>query len=328
MPSSVTHNYFAKDVYDKLDVSIQNTFQKDLGLYGVFAQGPDPYFFYDFHLTKKSKEIYKINRKMHSANINEHFRCLVNYINEKNYYSNSEVIAYLYGQICHFVLDTTLHPFVIYNSGVYDKKRKNTYKYNGRHEEMEYYFDIYLIYKKENILPKKYKVYDKIFDIKAFSYELNNTIDLVTSRVYGFDNVSAIYYKAICDMKKFYHVFNYDRIGIKKSIYSIMDFVCGNRLVKKKELSFYVNPLSKEHLLNSGNNTWNHPCDINEKYNYSFTDLYIKATCKAIKIIIEIDNMLKEKKIDNKKIDDLFGNLNYATGKDCNLKVEFKYFKF
>ena len=45
-------------------------------------------------------------------------------------------------------------------------------------------------------------------------------------------------------MKNFYHVFNYDRIGIKKIIYSIMDLVCKNKMVKKKELSFHVNPNS------------------------------------------------------------------------------------
>lgn len=45
------------------------------------------------------------------------------------------------------------------------KKNKQTYKYNGLHEEMEYYIDIYLIYNRENILPKDYKVYKNIFNI-------------------------------------------------------------------------------------------------------------------------------------------------------------------
>lgn len=31
-------------------------------------------------------------------------------------------MTYLYGHICHFVLDTTIHPLTIYNTGVYDKK--------------------------------------------------------------------------------------------------------------------------------------------------------------------------------------------------------------
>ena len=52
MPSSVTHSYFAEDVYNELN----NKKIINLNYLKVFGQGPDPYFFYDFHLSKKSKE--------------------------------------------------------------------------------------------------------------------------------------------------------------------------------------------------------------------------------------------------------------------------------
>ena len=98
MPSSVTHSYFSVDVYNRIDKNIKNKLKNNIEDLKTFSQGPDPYFFYDFHLTKRSKEIYKIN------------------------YSNGQVMTYLYGHICHFVLDTTIHPLTIYNTGVYDKK--------------------------------------------------------------------------------------------------------------------------------------------------------------------------------------------------------------
>lgn len=59
---------------------------------------------------------------MHHKKINDYFLSLINYINDKKYYSNGQVMTYLYGHICHFVLDTTIHPLTIYNTGVYDKK--------------------------------------------------------------------------------------------------------------------------------------------------------------------------------------------------------------
>ena len=52
------------------------------------------------------------------------------------------------------------------------------------------------------------------------------------------------------------------------------------------------------------------------------------ALVKAIKIINEVDKMLQDKKIDNKKIEKLFDNLDYGTGMDCDLKAEYKYFKY
>jgi len=328
MPSSMTHGYFCEDVYSQVNKNVKVKLKNNINFFKVFGQGPDPYFFYDFHLTKRSKKVYEINKAMQHSKVNKHFLKLINYINEKNYYDNSQVMAYLYGQICHFVLDSTTHPYIIYYTGRYNEKDSNTYKYNGLHEEMEYYIDSYLIYIREKILPKKYKVYKNLFNIGKFNSELKSCIDDVIFDVYGFDNVGDIYYKSIMDMKKFYYVFNYDRYGIKKFIYSIMDLVCGDMCVKKKELSFNVAPNGKLYYLNIDKNIWNHPCDIDEKYDLSFTELYVIALEKASMIIDIVDDMLRNKTIDDKKIEELFGNLDYGTGKDSDLDLEYRYFKF
>ena len=157
---------------------------------------------------------------MQHSLVNKHFVSLINYINKRGYSSNEMVMSYLYGQICHFVLDSTVHPFTIYMAGTYDEKDKKTYKYNGNHEKIEYYTDIYLIYQRENIMPWRYKVYKEIFKFDKFNNELKSTVDEVVKDVYGFDNVSDIYYKCLVDMKRFYHVFNYDRFGIKTVSYT------------------------------------------------------------------------------------------------------------
>lgn len=328
MPSSVTHSYFCSDVYKNLTDNIKDRIKGSINYFRVFGQGPDPYFFYDFHLTKRSKKIHQINKSMQHTNINNHFIKLINYINDNNYYSNEQVVSYLYGQICHFALDSTAHPYIIYSTGRYIEKDASTYKYNGLHEEMEYFIDCYFIFQREGISPRKFKVYKELFNINEFNNELNNTIDNVIKDVYGYDNVSKIYYKSIMDMKKFYYIFNYDRLGIKKIIYSIMDLICGNRCVKKKELSFFVDPQSKLYFLNDKKNIWNHPCNINETYNLSFNELYIKACDRAVSIINVVDEMLTNKKIDNKKLKKLFGNIHYGTGKNCNVNLKYLYFKF
>ena len=327
MPSSVTHNFFSSDVYDKLNKNIKNLIRPCLREYKVFSQGPDPYFFYDFHLTKRAKKVHKINKAMQHSLINRHFITLINYINKKEYYSNPMVMAYLYGQICHFVLDTTCHPYIIYCTGMYDEKDKSTYKYNGLHEEMEYFIDCYLIWKREKVLPKDYKVYKKIFCNMNFNKELKEVIDTVTCDVYGFSDVSSKYLKSIKDMQKFYHVFNYDKYGIKKNIYCIMDKICPDNIIKKKELSFYINPESKLYYLNNEKEEWYHPCCMDESYNYSFLELYDIAIKKAVTIITEINKMLEKNNIDDKFLEKIFGNLDYGTGKDADLKLQYKYYK-
>ncbi|MBR3617460.1 MAG: hypothetical protein IKN46_02155, partial [Acholeplasmatales bacterium] len=289
MPSSVTHNFFSHDVYEKLNKNIKSLIKPCLNEYAVFAQGPDPYFFYDFHLTRRSKEVSKINKAMQHTLINNHFITLINYIKDNNYYSNPMVMAYLYGQVCHYALDTTCHPYIIYYAGMYDEKDKDTYKYNGLHEEMEYYIDCYFIWNRKHILPKNYKVYKNIFCKMYFNKEIKDVIDTVTGNVYGFSDVSNKYYKSIKDMKKFYYVFNYDKYGIKKRIYRIMDKLCPGNIIRKEELSFHIDPNSKLYYLNIKKETWYHPCNKNESYNYSFFELYDIALNKAASIITEID---------------------------------------
>lgn len=328
MPSSVTHNYFSTDVYNKLNNNIKNKLKCCYDEYRIFSQGPDPYFFYDFHLTKRSKKVFNINYSMQHSLINKHFLSLINYINENKYYANSMVMAYLYGQICHYVLDSTCHPYIIYTTGMYDSKNKLTYKYNGLHEEMEYYIDCYMIYEREKVLPKKYKSYKHLFKKIVFNNEIIDVINNVSFLVYGFNNVSTLYLKSIRDMKRFYYIFNYDRFGIKKRIYSIMDKICGDSVIRKSELSFNIAPLSKLYYLNNEKNAWYNPCDNNIKYNYSFFELYDIALKKACSIINKVDNMLAKGKIDSLVIEELFQNLDYGKGKDCDLNLEYKYFKF
>ena len=328
MPSSVTHKLFSDDVFNKLDKKTKNSILNSINEYNVFAQGPDPYFFYDFHLTRRSKEIGKINTAMQHSLINKHFSSLINSINQKGYYSNSMVMAYLYGQICHFVLDSVCHPYIVYNTGKFYPDDKDTFKYNGLHEEMEYYIDCYLIYKRLNIKPKDYKTYIELFPKMKFNNEIKDVIDTVSYEVYGFKDVSLKYLKSIKDMKKFYYVFNYDKYGIKKFVYSIMDLLCSKKIIRKKELSFHINPLEKVYYLNNEKDNWCHPCVKDEIYNYSFLELYDMAIDKAVNIISIIDKMLSDKKIDNNKIEKLFGNADYGTGKDCDLNYDFKFFKF
>lgn len=328
MPSSCTHNYFSIDVFNNLDKRERKVIDPCYNEYRMFAQGPDPYFFYNFHLLSKSKEIFKINSAMQHSHINDHFTSLINHINDKKYYSDSMVMAYLYGQICHYSLDTMCHPYIIYYAGSYNSKKKSTYKYNGLHEEMEYFIDCYLINKREGISPKKYKTYKELFSDIKFNDALIDTINTVTNKVYGFSDVSSIYYKSLKDMKKFYHVFNYDRFGIKKAIYSIIDTICGNRLIRKKELSFHIDPDSKIYYLNIEKKIWYHPCTRRESYDYSFKELYDMAAVKATNIIREINKMLKSGIINNKKIELLFNDLDYGTGKDWHLNLDYNFFRF
>lgn len=326
MPSSITHSYFMKDVYDKLDDSIKNKIVLESAK--TFAQGPDIFFFYNMGFGKKSNTFRNNANYMHEHNVNDYFINIVKYIFDNNLFDNDDVVSYLYGSICHYVLDSTMHPYVIYKTGIFDKNDKNTYKYNGLHPDMEYYLDAYMIFQNEKKEAKEYKMYNYILNNDIFDDTIVNMINTVIKDTYDIDNMGNIYNKCIKDMKIFYKLFNYDPYGIKKLGYSIIDFITPKRFIRKKEFSFYLTHNNKKYYLNLEKATWNHPCDKYETYNYSFIELYVKAIDKACNIIKEMDKILNKKKIDIDKISELIGNLSYLTGKDCNSDSKMIYFEF
>lgn len=328
MPSSVTHSYFAVDVYNKLNNKSKNKIEGNVNKLKTYSLGTDPYMFYNLFIGKKNKKISNIQKINHTTKTKNYFVNMINYIINNNLENDKDIISYLYGSICHYFLDKTIHPFIIYKTGIFNKNDKSTYKYNGLHEEMEYYIDIYMIYNREKIIPKNYKFYNDIFNANKLSIELSKMIDDIMKETYDIDNTSSIYIKSLKDMYVFNKLFNYDKTGIKKNIYKFIDYIQPNKFVKKEELSFNVDYDKKIHYLNLDKKEWNHPCDINEIYNYSFIELYMIALNRCVNCINDIIKMIDNKKINNRIINKYFDNASYITGKDCNDDKEIQYFEF
>lgn len=325
MPSTITHAYFSNEVYDK----IGNKFKKIVNreMLKTFGQGPDVLFFYNIINLKKGKKIRDFGKYMQKHNTQDFFVNLISYIKDNKYEYKDDIMSLLYGFISHYVLDKTVHPFVIHKAGVYKRKNKDTYKYNSLHGEMETYIDYYLISKNENVDPKEFKTYNFCFNIGNFSYELNKTINYTFKKTYEIENMAKIYNKSIKQMKIFYKIFRYDPIGVKRGIYSFLDMIFPRFFLKKEPLSYNMRTKNKDNYLNLNRSTWNHPKDINEKYNYSFDDLYNMALKETLDIIDSVNNVIYNN--DNvDKLYDIFPNLSYTSGKDCNTKLKTKYFEF
>ena len=67
-------------------------------------------------------------------------------------------MSYLVGLICHYVLDSNVHPYVFYKTGKFDKKMKSTYKYNTIHLFMETFIDNDMIKRREKVNPYKFDI--------------------------------------------------------------------------------------------------------------------------------------------------------------------------
>ena len=118
MPSSMTHTYFGNDVYKELSINCQNKINSKVKHFQLFCQGSDPFMFYHFLLGKQAKEMGRLQHIMHTEKTQDFFIFIINQIHSKKLTNNQEVMAYLYGYICHYYLDLYIHPLVYYKTGV------------------------------------------------------------------------------------------------------------------------------------------------------------------------------------------------------------------
>lgn len=320
------HAQFALDVYDKLDIDTKCFLVDQKHNLKTFAQSVDPLFLYDVKNLKRKSRIRDFGYYFHKNNTQEFFINLINYIKYNNLGTSPEVMAFLYGFLSHYILDSTMHPYIYYKTGNFNKDDPSTYKYKSKHHLMEIYLDKYFIKLRKHVNPTKYKFYEDL-NTEIFSKDLKDVIDITFKETFGVNNMSKFYYKAILNMKKLYKHLRYDPHGIKLFFYKI-----GNKLLNQKSsldfryVSYYYTEKNLEHYLNLDKKRWNYPTHKSKKYNYSIIDLYLQALHKCKKIIIEINEYIyNNKDIDLKKLID---NLSYSTGIECTKPQELKYFEF
>lgn len=121
MPGLLTHQMFGERILALLgEDTFQTEDERDAFLLG--NQGPDP-FFYTFYCPYGST-LRKLSRRMHRRNCVRAFdgmRTLASHMQDG---ARDIADAYLYGFVCHYVLDSVCHPYVysleylLMNSGV------------------------------------------------------------------------------------------------------------------------------------------------------------------------------------------------------------------
>lgn len=319
MPSIVTHHYFAKQVLNNLPEKVKNNICEEY--YYIFAQSFDNLFYYKFFTPWKGKKIRELGTLAQKTNVNKYFENILNTIEENNLENNQDILAYLYGSICHYSLDSITHPLIIYQSGDVTINMK----YRGQHEKIETNIDAYIYQKYEKKALKDAKLANQLLPKISFSNELKNIITTVFKKTFSFSNMGPIYEKSTHTGNFILKYFVTDKSGIKKKIYKLKDIINKNSHRKYANLSFHINK-SETSYLNQKHQPWHNPV-TNKESTQSFEDLYDLAIEDATNKIIAISSYLKAKEIDKKELLKLIGNSSYATGIDCQKNQIQKYFK-
>jgi len=308
MPSITTHHMFAKEVLNHLSFKEKSHFKNEALIYYTFAQSHDFLFYYTFGF-KNVLKIRELGHHAHHHKTGEYLINIVKNIKEKKLENNPQAMAYLYGSITHYCLDTTTHPYIFYKTGIYRPENKDSIKYKGEHNHIEK--DIDAIYY-EKYTTNKCNISKEIIGKPKFSLTLTNLISSVFKETYNEEKIGIYYQKAIKHAKIISTLAINDKLGLKKSIYTLIDKITKKRFGLLNVYSTHILHPNISYL-NLEHKTWNHPCDKNLLFHDSFEDLYEKSLKKCLNIIKAINKVLYENKNIN-TLTKLIPNLDYSTG--------------
>lgn len=325
MPATITHAFFTMDVYQKLSNRERLLTADDMAQLRMFGQSTDSMMFYNIETLKRGKKLRKFQYSFHTTKTQKFFTCLCQYIKKHQLFECHDVLAFLYGFICHYVLDSNVHPYIIYKTGIMEKGVKETYRYNNLHAYMETFLDNEMI-----AYQTKEKIYafrsDQFcFDSRKFSKDLNKLINDVFEEVFDIKQMAKIYYDSLKQMKRFLRRYRYDQYGIKMMTYQFIDLFTGPSMFKLKALSYHYPNQNREYFLNHTRAIWYNPVDPSLSSHDSFFDLYQKSVSEACSIIHEVNLYFHGKSIDLKKV---FTNKSYLSGLNCDIPLQYKKFAF
>ena len=323
MPASVTHAYFSNDVYDILP----NTIKKNLSTsrMRMFGQSTDSFIFYHLFSLKSGKKLREFQGVFHTTKTREFFVSLISYIKKYHLEKDVDTCSFLCGFICHYVLDSIVHPYVYYKTGYFNKKDSKTYQYNNLHLLMEVFLDNYLILDREKENPYQFPITDFCFDMKSFSPGLNKVIRSTFQDVFSISDMDKKYYQSLKDMKFSLRVFRQDRFGVKRFVYRLVDSITPRSFFKFEAVSYHCPLKTKYQFLNFHHHIWRNPTTYSITSRESFYDLYARALKTAKSTIEKTISYLDGDDVD---LSCVFTNLSYLTGLDCDLDKELKYFEF
>lgn len=325
MPSIITHHMFAKEVLNRLNKKTQNRINKELDVYYAFAQSHDYLFYYQLNL-KYRKKINELGHYAHRHKSQEYLLNIIKEIKSNNLENNQQLVAYLYGSITHYVLDSTCHPYIFYKTGVYRKKEKDTYKYRGEHNHIEKDLDAIYYEKYTHKKLNTCNVNKEIIKNPIFTDTLINTISNVYKKTYNKDNIGYFFYKGIKHAKIAYTILINDRFGIKKFFLKIIDFITNKHSGCLANYSTYIKNPNLDYL-NLNHKEWNHPSIKEIKYNYSFEDLYEISLTKTLNIINEVNKVIYKNQ-DISILLDVIQDLDYDTGLIIKESKQMRHFEY
>lgn len=280
MPGFTTHYLFGAQVLDRLYApGLKEILKENRKVYNLGLQGPDIFFYkVTTHLHKGPENP---GAYLHKHQIDDLFDSFFEILGDMPAGKKKDVCAaYTFGFLCHYVLDSTCHPYIYWKTDRLNKEKRNfTF---GIHSEIETSIDAGILKRYRHVRPLDFHADETI----ALSEEELDTVSAFLSaainRTYehapdarGFTVSPAYVRHAINGLKKGCVLLR-DRRGIKKKAVSSMETL----LFRYPVISglFVTNrPKNPKKVFNEEHKKWANPWDARDTSTASVPDMFNRA---------------------------------------------------
>ena len=280
MPSYKTHAIHGEMVLPCIDNKIEIN-REDMK---SFCMGPDALILTD----------YKLFELQHIKDTRHYFKTLIKLIKKNRLQDNSEVMAFLYGQLDHFILDIIMHPLIYYMTEEMPKEH-----IMDPHCIAENLIDDYVIWKydrNDDIYYHKNGISDR---------KLIKLINDAYKKVYHANNISLKYSFGMMLMNIYDSLIRRDKLFLAKSIM---------KLINLGDIRYHNNYKVALPYLNLNHEIWFDP-ETGEKHYESFDNLWEKASIVALETIQDVNGYLYlDKSFKNRIINN---DTSFNTGLPC-----------
>lgn len=112
MPALITHDFFGRDVYDRL-FNLVGGSRDEADAFLLGNQGPDPLFY--TVISPRLRAHTRLGSTMHNQKPSELIKAFKDSLGILNSAEETVGRAYALGFVCHYTLDSTMHPFVFFH---------------------------------------------------------------------------------------------------------------------------------------------------------------------------------------------------------------------
>lgn len=309
MPAILTHDFFGRDAAETVSSQV-NLMSKDAhDAFLLGNQGPDPLFYLiiDPSISKQSR----VGKLMHHARPAKLLLSLHDALSMLTRSERPVGEAYAAGFLCHYLLDTSMHPLVFANEhALCDAGIKNLDRSDASivHAEIERELDEMVLYEKRHETVAKYRPYRKV--LRASDATL-----AIIDKLYFYMNLWT--YSRTLELNTYSHAVKSFRV-MQRAFWSPKGRLAGalgvvdrtfrhTRYSLVKAMSHRDRASAKSTFANQGHSEWTNPF-TGETSTESFWDLYEEALGRVFDAV----DVFFLDDFDEEAAERLTGNLNFS----------------